>query len=132
RPDAGQIVADERRLKQIAFNLLTNAFEATPRGGRITLGGTIKGDEAQIWVADTGTGMAPDFQVKAFDRFESTAKSGQLPGAGLGLALVRRFVELHDGWVEIESAPDKGTVVRCHLPRRVYDPPSSTGERRYG
>ncbi len=132
RVDVGQIVADERRVKQIAFNLLSNAFEATPRGGRITLGGTIKGDEAQLWVADTGTGMAPDFQVKAFDRFESKTKSGQLPGAGLGLALVRRFVELHDGWVEIESAPDKGTIVRCHLPRRIYDHPSGTEERKYG
>lgn len=120
-PDVGIVVADERRLKQVAFNLLTNAFEATPRGGRITLGGAIKGDEAQIWVADTGSGMAPDFQVKAFERFEAGFKSGQLPGAGLGLALVRRFIELHDGWVEIESQPDKGTIVRCHLPRRVYD-----------
>ncbi|HEY1710113.1 MAG TPA: PAS-domain containing protein [Rhizomicrobium sp.] len=121
--EVGVIVADERRLKQIAFNLLTNAFAATPRGGRITLGGAIKGDEAQIWVADTGSGMAPDFQVKAFERFEAKSRSGQLPGAGLGLALVRRFVELHDGWVEIESRPEKGTTVRCHLPRRVYDLP---------
>jgi signal transduction histidine kinase len=122
-PDVGIVVADERRLKQVAFNLLTNAFAATPRGGRITLGGAIKGDEAQIWVADTGSGMAPDIQVKAFERFEAGFKSGQLPGAGLGLALVRRFIELHDGWVEIESEPDKGTIVRCHLPRRVYDQP---------
>lgn len=130
--DVGIIVADERRLKQVAFNLLTNAFEATPRGGRITLGGAVKGDEAQIWVADTGTGMAPDFQVKAFERFESKTKSGQLPGAGLGLALVRRFVELHDGWVEITSRPDKGTEVRCHLPRRVYDQPTPEAQRRAG
>lgn len=130
--DAGVVVADERRVKQVVFNLLTNAFEATPRGGRITLGGAIKGHEVQIWVADTGSGMAPDFQVKAFERFETKTKSGQLPGAGLGLALVRRFVELHDGWVEITSRPEKGTEVRCHLPRRVYDQTPPEAQRRVG
>jgi signal transduction histidine kinase len=130
--DVGIVVADERRLKQVVFNLLSNAFEATPRGGTITLGGAIRGDEAQIWVSDTGTGMAPDFQVKAFERFEAKTKSGGLPGAGLGLALVRRFVELHDGWVEIKSRPEQGTEVRCHLPRRVYDQPTPDAQRLVG
>ena len=54
-----------------------------------------------------------------FERFSAKSHSGQRGGAGLGLALVNRFVELHDGWVEIES--EDGTLVRCHLPRRLHE-----------
>jgi signal transduction histidine kinase len=117
--DAGQFLADDRRVRQIVFNLLSNAFKFTPRGGTITLSGRIQGEDVQIAVADTGPGIAPEVKANVFERFAAKSRSGQRAGAGLGLALVNRFVELHDGWVEIES--EQGTLVRCHLPRRIHD-----------
>jgi len=121
RPDAGAVNVDPRRMRQVVFNLLSNAFKFTPRGGAITLGGAILGDDVQIYVSDTGPGIAPEVKANVFDRFAAKGRAGRQAGAGLGLALVNRFVELHDGWVEIESVVNKGTTVRCHLPRRVSD-----------
>jgi len=125
--DAGQFLADDRRLRQIVFNLLSNAFKFTPRGGTITLSGRIQGEDVQIAVADNGPGIAPEVKANVFERFASKSRSGQRAGAGLGLALVNRFVELHDGWVEIES--EQGTLVRCHLPRRIHDEGPATPDQ---
>ena len=118
----GEISADGRRLRQVVFNLLSNAFKYTPREGTITLSAAIVGDDVQISVADSGPGIAPEVKANVFDRFSARGRAGQPAGAGLGLALVNRFIELHDGWVEIESAPDRGTLVRCHIPRRLEEP----------
>jgi signal transduction histidine kinase len=68
-------------------------------------------------VNDTGVGIPPEYQPVAFERFESTTKSKDSRRAGLGLALVRSFVEMHGGWVELDSAVGKGTRVICHFPR---------------
>jgi signal transduction histidine kinase len=118
-PKIGWITADERRIRQIIFNLLSNAFKFTPQGGTIVLSAAIVDEEVQIAVSDSGPGIAPDVKANVFDRFAAKGRTGQPAGAGLGLALVKRFIELHDGWVEIETAPDEGTIVRCHLPRRT-------------
>lgn len=126
--DVGVVVVDQRRMRQVVFNLLSNAFKFTPRGGAITLGAAIHGDDVQITVTDTGPGIAPEVKANVFDRFAAKSRSGQRAGAGLGLALVNRFVELHDGWVEIESVVNQGTTVRCHLPRRV--PEQDMGDLR--
>lgn len=128
-PDnAGFFFADARRVRQVVFNLLSNAFKFTPKGGTIVLGGRIEGEDVQIWVRDNGPGMDPDMRAKAFEKFSAKSTAGQRGGAGLGLALVNRFVELHDGWVEIDSST-AGTLVRCHFPRRIHDvPPPATGE----
>ncbi len=69
-------------------------------------------------------------KANVFERFSAKGQAGQRAGAGLGLALVNRFVELHDGWVEIESGAQSGTVVRCHLPRRVHDGDGAAKRRR--
>jgi signal transduction histidine kinase len=132
-PGAGAFLADQRRVRQVIFNLLSNAFKFTPRGGTIILSGRIMGEDVQIAVADNGPGIAPEMKANLFERFAAKSHSGRRGGAGLGLALVNRFLELHDGWVEIESGPaDEGTLVRCHLPRRIPDgAPGMGGERKF-
>ena len=120
-PGAGVFLADQRRMRQIVFNLLSNAFKFTPRGGHITLSGRIVGEDVQISVRDNGPGLPADVKANVFERFSARTQGGQRGGAGLGLALVNRFLELHDGWVEIES--NNGTTVRCHIPRRIQDAP---------
>lgn len=124
--NAGEFFADERRLSQIIYNLLANAIKYTPRSGSIILGGLIAGEDVQLYVQDNGPGIAPDLRANVFERFASKGTADARGGAGLGLALVNRFIELHNGWVEIESAA--GTLVRCHLPRRLHDAPPPGGE----
>jgi signal transduction histidine kinase len=119
--NVGVVVLDQRRIRQVVFNLISNALNFTPAGGTITLGGAIVGDDVQIWVSDTGPGIARDVMATVFERFAAKGRAGRRAGAGLGLALVNRLVELHHGWVEVQSAPGQGTFVRCHLPRRVED-----------
>ncbi len=119
--DIGAVKLDQKRIRQVVFNLLSNAFKFTPRGGRIVLGATGEDGDVQIYVSDTGPGIAPEVKANVFEHFSAKGHAGQRAGAGLGLALVNRFVELHNGWVEIDSAANRGTTVRCHLPRRVQD-----------
>jgi signal transduction histidine kinase len=121
-PAAGMVMVDQKRIRQVVFNLLSNAFKYTPRGGSIVLGASVSGDDLQIYVSDTGPGIAAEVKANVFERFAAKGQPGQRAGAGLGLALVNRFVELHDGWVEIESGEKSGTLVRCHLPRRLNEP----------
>ncbi|MFP4519758.1 MAG: ATP-binding protein [Oceanicaulis sp.] len=104
--------ADAKRLKQVLYNLLTNALDHVQHGGEVEIGADADREEAILWVADDGAGIAPDRQAKIFERFER----GEQGGAGLGLALVNDIVRLHGGWVALESAPGEGTRVTCHLP----------------
>ncbi len=108
----GVIRADETRVKQVLYNLLTNAIRHTPEGGDVTLGAAREDDMVHLWVEDTGSGLSPEGQAKVFDRFES----GGHGGAGLGLSLVRDFVEMHGGDVEFEAEEGKGARVTCWLP----------------
>lgn len=117
-PGLDHMVADERRLKQVVFNLLQNAIAFTPPGGRIRVVAERSGDEVKIAVSDTGQGIAPRLQPTVFDRFESRGSDGRR-GAGLGLSLVKSFIQLHGGWVELQSKQGEGTTVTCHLPSRA-------------
>jgi signal transduction histidine kinase len=131
-PGTGAFLGDIRRLRQILFNLLSNAFKFTPRGGRVLLSGRIVDGDVQISVSDNGPGLSPEVKANVFERFSAKSLAGNRAGAGLGLALVNRFLELHDGWVEIESGQGGGTRVRCHIPRRVPDEdqrPPADGDR---
>ncbi len=110
------IIGDEHRLAQIFENLLTNAIGFSPAKSIVRFGARLDGDDILIWVADSGRGMDPDFQKRAFDRFQSIPISGGHRGPGLGLAIVKSFVELHDGQVSLLSKLDKGTTVICRLP----------------
>jgi len=119
--DVGAIYADEKRLRQVLFNLLSNASRFTEEGGRIELGATREGSHVTFWVSDTGTGIDEDAQLHAFDSFASDGTPGAGKRPGLGLALVKSFVELHGGWVSLESEPGEGTKVSFVVPVRAPD-----------
>ena len=116
-PEIGSLVADERRLKQALFNLMSNAIKFTPAGGHVSLGAEREDNTLILTVADTGIGIPVEDRERVFDKFERGGMAdGRTQGAGLGLSLVRNLVELHEGRVEIESAPNEGTKVTCRLP----------------
>jgi len=100
------LMADQRKLKQILFQLLSNAVKFTPDGGEIVLDAAYRESDVVISVRDTGIGIAPDDQPKIFEPFYQVQGGlvNKTPGTGLGLAIVRRLVELHGGSVWVTSA----------------------------
>jgi signal transduction histidine kinase len=112
----GNFTADERRLRQILFNLLSNAVGFSPPGEVITFAAERRPDAVVFSVTDRGPGIPPDVKDKVFDWFETDSMGSQHRGTGLGLSLVRSFVELHGGTVAIDSAIGKGTTVTCLFP----------------
>ena len=114
--DIGTIEADERRLKQALFNLISNAIKFTPPGGSIRVEAQREDGDLVLSVSDTGVGISLADQQRIFEKFERGDPTLSQTGAGLGLSLVKSLVELHGGRVTIESGPDQGTAVRCHLP----------------
>jgi len=129
-PAVGTIDADPRRLKQAIYNLLVNAITFTPKGGKIAIAARRRGDEIALAVLDNGVGISTDDRDRVFQSFvRGVAPDSQQQGAGIGLALVKKFVELHGGNVQIESSPDRGTCVTCMLPAKQRQPNSEdTGE----
>jgi signal transduction histidine kinase len=116
--DVGQIRADERKVKQILLNLLSNAVKFTPDGGRVEVNAHMNAEAVEISVADTGIGIAPQDQETVFEEFRQVGRdyTRKQEGTGLGLALTRRFVELHGGKIWLESAPGKGSTFTFTLP----------------
>ncbi len=114
-PDIGTQTADELRLKQALFNLLSNAVKYTPEGGRVVLSARRREDGVEVSVADTGVGIAESDQDRVFESFERGG-SGRQSGAGLGLSLVKRLIELHGGRVMLQSTAGEGTHVTCIIP----------------
>ena len=119
--DAGKLTADRKRIKQIAMNLMSNALRHVEPGGHIEVGAKHEAGDVAFWVADNGEGIALEQQANVFDRFAR----GKRGGAGLGLALVKDIVQLHGGWVELQSEPGQGTKVTCHFPGGDPDAGSS-------
>lgn len=119
-PDIGVIIADERRLKQALFNILSNAVKFTPDNGRIVLSARRRDGEIVFVVKDSGIGISSEDQERVFGRFERGSNpEARRTGAGLGLSLVKSFIELHGGAVSIDSEPGEGTSVICSLPARA-------------
>ncbi len=114
--DVGSIIADPMRVGQVVANLLSNAIGFSAHGATIRLGARRVGANMQLWVSDSGRGIDPDFQKRAFDRFQSRPIPGGHRGPGLGLAIVKSFVELHEGSVSLLSKPNQGTTVLCSFP----------------
>lgn len=115
-PGTGSFRADASRVKQVLSNLLSNAANYAPEGSAITL--TCKREDAEMIfsVYDNGPGM-PDYVLDSiFKRFQPYPNGGRKRGAGLGLSIVKGFVELHGGTVDIRSAAGKGTLVTCRFP----------------
>ncbi len=115
-PGIGSFSADERRLRQILFNLLANAVGFSPAGGAVTLTAERRPEAVVFTVTDQGPGIPPEQKDKVFDWFETDSRGSDHRGTGLGLSLVRSFVELHGGSVTIDSTPGQGTTVTCVFP----------------
>ena len=113
-----QLQADEEGLVQILNNLLSNAINYTPDGGRVTVRWRAEGDRGVIEVADTGIGIAPEDQARVFERFYRVdkARSRELGGTGLGLAIVKHLTHSFGGEVDVESTLGEGCTFRVRLP----------------
>ena len=116
-PDIGSFTADESRVRQVLFNLLSNAVGFSPSGGVVTFAAERNSDAVVFYVSDQGPGISDDRKDKVFDSFETHSHGSSHRGVGLGLSLVRSFVELHGGSVRIDSVHGQGTTVTCIFPR---------------
>jgi signal transduction histidine kinase len=116
-PLAATITADPNRLRQILYNLVSNAIRFSHPRGRLEIELSAEANEHVLTVRDTGSGIPADQIAFVFDRFYTRRQGQRRGGAGLGLALVKSFVELHGGSVGIESKEGQGTEVTCRFPR---------------
>ncbi len=114
--DADIFKADANRVRQVLFNLLSNAANYAPEGSSVTLNVAREGSEVVFSVHDDGPGMPREVLDTVFKRFQSYPNGGRRRGAGLGLAIVKSFVELHGGTVEVETGAGRGTTVICRFP----------------
>jgi signal transduction histidine kinase len=115
----GQIQADERKIRQILLNLLSNAIKFTPEGGRIEVGAKPVDGFIEVSVSDTGVGIAPEDQEAVFEEFRQVGTADKkVEGTGLGLALSRKFIELHGGKIWVKSQIGAGSTFTFTIPVR--------------
>ena len=121
-PGLPPLWADADKTAEILTNLFSNAFKFTPEGGRVAMSAKDEGDAVHVWVEDTGVGIPPEALVSVFNKFEQVKPTAGLArktkGSGLGLTIVKGFVEAHGGRVWIESAVGRGTTAHFTLPKR--------------
>ena len=123
-PFLPEIEADYRAVKQVLLNLLSNAIKFTPRGGRVTVRAEVRqdtlGERVRVSVSDTGIGISKDDLARLAQPFEQVESqhSKTTQGTGLGLALTKSLIELHEGALEMDSTPGEGTTVSFILPIR--------------
>jgi GAF domain-containing protein len=120
----GEFVGDERKIKQILLNLLSNSVKFTPEGGRIGINAKQADGSVEISVSDTGIGIAPEDQPKIFEEFRQVGSdyAHKVEGTGLGLTLAKKFVELHGGRIWVTSEVGKGSTFSFTLPERSLPP----------
>ena len=117
-----EIRGDQRKVKQVLLNLLSNAVKFTPEGGRIDVRAALVDGIVEISVTDTGIGIAPEDQEAVFEEFRQVGKAEKkAEGTGLGLALCRKFVELHGGRIWVKSQVGHGSTFTFTLPVRQGD-----------
>jgi GAF domain-containing protein len=116
----GIVHADERKVKQVLLNLLSNALKFTPEGGRIDVRAVVRDGETEISVTDTGVGIAPEDQATVFEEFRQVGSAAKkVEGTGLGLAISRKFIELHGGRIWVTSQPGTGSMFAFTLPATI-------------
>jgi signal transduction histidine kinase len=117
-PTLGEVVGDERKIKQVLLNLLSNAVKFTPEGGRVTLKASRMDGAVEISVTDTGIGIAPEDQSAIFEEFRQVGsdETRKHEGTGLGLTLAKKFVELHGGRIWVDSELGRGSTFTFTLP----------------
>jgi len=119
----GPLRGDERKIKQVLLNLLSNALKFTPEGGRIDVRAGLADGTAEISVADTGVGIAPEDQEAVFEEFRQVGTAAKkVEGTGLGLSLSRKFIELQGGRMWVASQPGVGSTFTFTLPLRDAEP----------
>ena len=119
-------MADEARLRQLLFNLLSNAVGFSKPGGTVRLAAWLESDEVVFSIEDEGIGIPLERQAKVFERFESDGQGSRHRGAGLGLSIAKSLVDLHGGTIALNSKPDVGTQVVVRLPARLDRAPATT------
>ena len=118
-PPLDCVTADPGRLRQVLYNLVSNAVKFTPDGGAVTISAHEVENQIHCSVRDTGIGIAPEDQARIFEEFQQvdSAPSRQYAGTGLGLALVRKLVQVMGGEVWLESAPGQGSTFTFTIPK---------------
>jgi PAS domain S-box-containing protein len=118
-PGLGELQGDERKIKQVLLNLLSNAIKFTPAGGRVAVRADRVDEHVEVVVSDTGVGIAPEHHEAVFEEFRQVgAAEKRAEGTGLGLALARKFIELHGGRIWVKSQVGAGSTFTFTLPVR--------------
>jgi signal transduction histidine kinase len=117
------ISGDRRKLGQVITNLISNAYKYSPGGGAVSIGYPVASKGGRrllgVQIRDHGIGMSAKQQARCFERFYRADASGNIPGTGLGLCIVKEIMDLHGGRIDLESTPDQGTTITVWLPEAV-------------
>jgi len=111
-----KVKADPNKIAWILTNLISNALRYSDRGGKITVGAKNRGSWVDVFVADNGAGIAPEYQSKIFDKFVQVKTEKDLGGSGLGLAICKEIVTAHGGKIWVNSEPGEGSTFTFTLP----------------
>ena len=119
-----QMISNEEMLQHIWINLLSNAVKFSPEGGTITIELTSDENSIAVSISDSGIGMDEEVKKHIFDKFYQGDPSRSTEGSGLGLSLVKRILELTDGFISVESEPEKGTCFTVRFSKEESEPVS--------